>query len=431
MDKNIYTQVEMAKKGIISDELEFVAESEQTDMDELCKCVARGKVVILKNRVHPVKPLGIGKGLSTKVNANIGTSNLSCDISHELKKLDISVLYGTDTIMDLSTGDGINQTRKAVMERSTVPVGTVPVYEAAIKAVNEKKAIKFMSVDDIFDIIEHNGRDGVDFITVHCGINKSSLERVRKNKRLSGVVSRGGVFMIEWMIYNEKENPLYEHFDRLVDIAGKYDMVLSLGDGMRPGSLEDSTDKPQIQEMLFLGELQSYAIDRGVQVIIEGPGHIPINEIQTNIQIQKKLCNNAPFYVLGPIVTDLGFGYDHITSAIGGAMAGYFGADFLCYVTPAEHLGLPSLDDVKRGVIASKIAALASDYAKGNKKVIEKNKQVALLRKERKWDELASFALDPERIKEYRKDLKKEMDDICTMCGDYCAIKKLDELLKS
>lgn len=237
--------------------------------------------------------------------------------------------------------------------------------------------------------------------------------------------------MIEWMIYNEKENPLYEHFDRLVDIAGKYDMVLSLGDGMRPGSLEDSTDKPQIQEMLFLGELQSYAIDRGVQVIIEGPGHIPINEIQTNIQIQKKLCNNAPFYVLGPIVTDLGFGYDHITSAIGGAMAGYFGADFLCYVTPAEHLGLPSLDDVKRGVIASKIAALASDYAKGNKKVIEKNKQVALLRKERKWDELASFALDPERIKEYRKDLKKEMDDICTMCGDYCAIKKLDELLKS
>jgi len=331
--------------------------------------------------------------------------------------------------MDLSTGGDINKTRKAIMKHTTIPIGTVPVYEAAINSVKAKKALKNMTADDLFSAIEQNGKDGVDFVTVHCGVTLSTVERLKNERRLSGAVSRGGVFLIEWMIYNEKENPLYEHYDRLIEIAKKYDMVLSLGDGMRPGCLEDATDRPQVQEMIFLGELQKTALDYGVQVMIEGPGHIPINEIQTNVQLQKKLCNYAPFYVLGPIVTDLGVGYDHITSAIGGAMAAYFGADFLCYVTPAEHLGLPTLEDVKRGVIASRIAAISADFAKGHKPTIEKNRLMSKLRKERKWTDLAELSIDPSRIKDYRKDLSSESDGICTMCGDYCAIKKLEEVL--
>ncbi len=424
------TQAEMAKKGIISDEIRYIAKEEQINEAVLCEYVSEGFAVILKNNVHDIKPLGIGKNLRTKINANIGTSNLTSSIDFELEKLDISIKYGADTAMDLSTGKNIMDTRKAIMKHSSIPIGTVPVYQAAINAAKEKNALKNMSVDDIFDVIEQNGKDGVDFITVHCGVNLSALERLKKQGRVSGAVSRGGVFLLEWMVYNEKENPLYEYYDRLVDIARKYDMVLSLGDGMRPGCLEDATDRSQVQEMIFLGELQKFALENGVQVMIEGPGHIPINEIQTNIQLEKKLCNNAPFYVLGPIVTDLGIGYDHITSAIGGAMAACYGADFLCYVTPAEHLGLPTADDVKRGVIASKIAALAADYAKGNRVNIKKNEIMSKLRRDRKWTEIADLSIDPDRISEYRKDLGQESDDICTMCGDYCAIKKLDDVLK-
>lgn len=424
------TQIEKARQGIYSEELMYISEAENIKKDELAELIMNGFAIILKNKIHDIKPLGIGKKLRTKINANIGTSNLTSSLEFEIEKLHLCVKYGADTIMDLSTGNNINKTRKAIMEHSTIPIGTVPIYEAAINSIEKRKALKYMTADDIFNTIEENGRDGIDFITVHCGINRSTFQRLKNHKRLSGVVSRGGVFMLEWMIYNDKENPLYEYYDRLVEIAKRYDMVLSLGDGMRPGCLEDSTDRSQIQEMIFLGELQKYALDNGVQVMIEGPGHIPMNEIQTNIELQKKLCNNAPFYVLGPIVTDLGIGYDHITSAIGGAMASYFGADYLCYVTPAEHLGLPTLDDVKRGIIASKIAALSADYAKGNPSIIEKNKLISTLRKERKWQELNQLTLDHGRIEEYRKDIKEDNEDICTMCGDYCAIKKLEEVLE-
>lgn len=424
--KKIILEKEIAKKGIISNAVKKVAEYESLNPEELAKKVAEGKVIILK---HKEKYLGIGESTKTKVNANIGTSPEVCDLSLEIEKLMVAEKYGTDTVMDLSTGGSLDKIRKTILKKSSVPVGTVPIYQAAIESINEKGALIKMDEDKIFEVIEKHAKDGVSFITVHCGLNLKSVERLRKNPRKSLVVSRGGAFLISWMISNEKENPLYKNFDRLLEIAKKYDIVLSLGDGLRPGGIIDSTDSAQIEELLTLGELTKYAWENNVQVIIEGPGHIPINEIETNVLLEKKICHNAPFYVLGPIVCDIAPGYDHITSAIGGAIAAWKGADFLCYVTPSEHLSLPGVEEVKEGVIAAKIAAHAGDIGKGIKNTKELDFLMDIARTERKWKEEMQIAIDKEKFKKLRMKFPLKNKDVCTMCGKYCAIKIVEKYL--
>ncbi|PIU86529.1 MAG: phosphomethylpyrimidine synthase, partial [Deltaproteobacteria bacterium CG06_land_8_20_14_3_00_44_19] len=366
----------------------------------------------------------IGKGLRTKINANIGTSNDHIDVSEELEKMRVAIKAGADTIMDLSTGGEVDEIRKEIIRESSVPIGTVPIYQAAVETVQKKKeSIVHMTVEDIFKVIEKHAEDGIDFITVHCGVTRESVGRLKREGRLMDIVSRGGAFLVEWMAYNNKENPLFEHFDRLLDIARAYDVTLSLGDGLRPGCLADATDRGQVQELVILGELTERAWAVDVQVMIEGPGHVPINQIEANVLLEKRLCHGAPFYVLGPLVTDLAPGYDHITSAIGGAIAASAGADFLCYVTPSEHLGLPSVDDVREGVVASKIAAHAADIAKGIKGAIEEDNRMAMSRKKLDWESQINLALDPEKARRIRNSRKPEDSDVCTMCGEFCAIK--------
>jgi phosphomethylpyrimidine synthase len=369
------SQIRAARDGKITQEMKRIAKDEGIDVNALRENVATGKAAILANNRHKnFTPKGVGKGLSVKVNANIGTSPERVDIKDELKKLKMACDAGADAVMDLSTGGNLDEIRKIIMAEAGIPIGTVPIYQTAVETVKKKKPVTSMVPDDIFDVIEKHGADGVDFVTVHCGVTQNSLARLKKQGRITDIVSRGGAFLAEWMIINKKENPLYEQFDRLVKIAKRYDMTLSLGDGLRPGCIADATDRGQIEELVILGELCATALENDVQVMIEGPGHVPINQIETNMVLQKKLCNEAPFYVLGPIVTDLAPGYDHITSAIGGALAGYYGADFLCYVTPSEHLGLPSPQDVWDGVIVTKIAAHAADLARGNEKAFQRDK---------------------------------------------------------
>lgn len=419
-------EMKIAKKGIISEAVKKISEIEKEKAEEIAKRVAEGRIVILK---HKNKVLGIGEGLKTKINANIGTSPEVCDLDLELKKLKVAEKYGTDTVMDLSTGGDIDKIRRKIIEESNVPVGTVPIYQAAIEAIEKKGGIIKMDEESIFKVIEKNVEDGVSFITVHCGVNLKGIERLRKNPRKSLVVSRGGAFLIMWMISNEKENPLYKNFDRLIEIAKKKDIVLSLGDGLRPGGLIDSTDSSQLEELLTLGELTKYARENNVQVIIEGPGHIPINEIEANVQIEKKICNGAPFYVLGPVVCDIAPGYDHITSAIGGAIAAWKGADFLCYVTPSEHLSLPGVEEVKEGVIAAKIAAHIGDIGKGIKGSIEIDYLMDMARTERNWRKEREIAIDKEKFDELRKKFPLKEKDVCTMCGKYCALKMVEKYL--
>jgi phosphomethylpyrimidine synthase len=371
--------------------------------------------------------MGIGRGLRTKINANIGTSRDCMNVEEELKKLAVAIEAGADTIMDLSTGGSIDEVRKEIVRHSTVPVGTVPIYQAAIEAVGRKKAMVEMTVDEIFAVIERQAEDGIDFITVHCGLTREAARRLKKEGRLMDVVSRGGAFTIEWMAYNKKENPLYEYYDRLLELARSYDLTLSLGDGMRPGSIADATDRAQVQELIVLGELAQQALEKGVQVMIEGPGHVPINQIEANILLQKQLCHGAPFYVLGPLVTDAAPGYDHITSAIGGALAASYGADFLCYVTPSEHLRLPTIEDVREGVIASKIAAHAGDIAKGVKGAMERDIAMSRCRKNLDWKGQIEASLDPIKAKALRDSRTPAEDDVCTMCGEFCAIKILNK----
>jgi len=426
MKKEIILEKELAKKGIVSKALKEVAKEENLNEEKLLKKVAEGKIVILK---HKNKYLGIGEGLRTKINANIGTSPDVCDIDFELKKLKAAEKYGTDTIMDLSIGGNIDEIRRKIIKESNVPVGTVPIYQAAIESIREKGGVIKMSEDKIFEVIEKHAEDGVSFITVHCGVTIKAIERLKKNPRKSLVVSRGGAFLISWIITNGKENPLYKNFDRLIEIAKKYDLVLSLGDGLRPGGLIDSTDISQIEELLTLGELTKYAWEENVQVIIEGPGHIPINEIETNVLLEKKICQGAPFYVLGPIVTDIAPGYDHITSAIGGAIAAWKGADFLCYVTPSEHLSLPGIEEVIEGVIAAKIAAHAGDIGKGIKKEIEKDYLMDILRTKRDWKGEKEIAIDKEKFEKLRNKFPLKEKDVCTMCGEFCAIKIVEKYL--
>jgi phosphomethylpyrimidine synthase len=358
------TQLEAARKGIITNKMQTAAAAEGVSPEFIRDGIAKGTIIISHNdktHQHGI-PLAVGAGLRTKVNANIGTSADDTDITKELEKARVAVKHGADAIMDLSTGGPVDEIRRAIVAKTKACIGSVPLYQAATDTVRvKKKALVDMTADDIFKGIIKHLDDGVDFITVHCGVTRSTVERMKNEGRIMDVVSRGGSFTIEWMSYNNKENPLYENFDRLLEITKEYDATLSLGDGFRPGCLADATDRAQIHELIILGELTQRAWDAGVQVMIEGPGHVPLNQIQTNIQLQKRLCHGAPFYVLGPLVTDIAPGYDHITCAIGGAIAGAAGADFLCYVTPSEHLALPEIEDVRNGVIASRIAAHAAD----------------------------------------------------------------------
>jgi len=418
------TQLEMARKNKISEEMEICAEYEGVDPEFIRKGVENGNIVVIRNKKHKsISPLAIGKGLKTKVNANIGTSKDRTDIDLELKKVRVSFAAGADTIMDLSTGGDIRAIRKAIIKESSLVIGTVPIYQAAVQMLNSKKAIVEMTAEDMFGVIEENGEDGVDFITVHCGITRKSIGCLDIGGRHLGIVSRGGSFLANWIRCNKRENPLYEQYDKLLELAGHYDMVLSLGDGLRPGCIADATDRAQIEELITLGELTKRARDQGVQVMIEGPGHVPIREIKANVELEKSLCQGAPFYVLGPIPTDIAPGYDHITAAIGGAIAGSAGADFLCYVTPAEHLRLPTIEDVKEGIIASKIAAHIADIAKGVPGAIEKDLLMAKYRDEFNWEGQVNISIDPEKVRACLETSESAGKEGCTMCGEFCAIK--------
>jgi phosphomethylpyrimidine synthase len=423
------TQPEMAKKGVITPQMKRVAQCEAVAVEVIQQAVAQGTVVIPANKNHDnLVACGIGKGLMTKVNANIGTSSDFGDVNTELEKLAVAIDAGADTVMDLSTGGDVNSIRRAIIAQSHLAVGTVPIYQAGIEAVKRHGAIVKMTEDELFKAIEQHARDGVDFVTVHCGVTRQAIARLKQQKRVADVVSRGGAFLMGWMLHNERENPLYEHFDRLLEIARQYDVTLSLGDGMRPGSLADATDSPQIEELLALGELVGRARDARVQVMVEGPGHLPLNHIEANVRLEKSICGGAPFYVLGPLVTDIAAGYDHITGAIGGAVAAAAGTDFLCYVTPAEHLSLPDVEDVRQGVIASRIAAHAGDIAKGVKGAADRDRQMSLARKRLDWQEQARLSLDRERFSRVHGK-HRTAGAACSMCGQFCAMDLAEKYL--
>jgi phosphomethylpyrimidine synthase len=423
------TQLEVAGKGIISPQMTSVAQYEGVEAEVIRQGVSRGTIVIPANIKHTnLTPRGIGQGLKTKVNANIGSSSDFGNIDTELEKLRVAIEAGADTVMDLSTGGDISAIRQAVIASSPLPVGTVPIYQAGIIAIAKYGAIVRMTADDLFSVIKEHVCDGVDFITVHCGVTQSAIARLKKQGRVADVVSRGGAFLIGWMLHNKRENPLYEQYDRLLDLAKEFDVTLSLGDGMRPGCLADATDWAQVEELLTLGELVQRAQQAGVQVMVEGPGHLPLNQIETNVQLQKTICKGAPFYVLGPLVTDIGAGYDHITGAIGGAIAAAAGTDFLCYVTPAEHLSLPDPEDVWRGVIASRIAAHAGDIVKGVKSAQEWDRQMSIARRELDWEEQTKLSLNPELSRQIHAK-HASAGTACSMCGEFCAMALMKEYL--
>jgi phosphomethylpyrimidine synthase len=423
------TQLELAKQGVISPQIKQVAQQEDVSQDVIQQYAAEGEIVIPSNVNHNnLVTRGIGKGLTVKVNANIGTSSDYGDIKVELEKLRIAAQFGTDTVMDLSTGGDITAIRQAIITDSTLPIGTVPIYQAGIEAIERHGAIVNMLTDELFAVIEQQAKDGVDFMTVHCGVTQAAISRLKHQHRLTDVVSRGGAFLIGWMLHNDRENPLYEYFDRLLDIARKFDVTLSLGDGMRPGSIADATDRAQVEELITLGELVERAREAGVQTMVEGPGHLPLDQIATNVQLEKRLCHGAPFYVLGPLVTDIAAGYDHITAAIGGAIAATSGADFLCYVTPSEHLSLPDVEDVKMGVIASRIAAHAADIARGTKKANEWDRKMSISRKNLDWESQAKLSLDPEKVRLIHNKYTTT-GQTCSMCGKYCAMALVEKYL--
>lgn len=417
--------LEAVKKGILTQTIKRALSIEKIDKKRFFSELKAGKIVIPKNSKskRKVEVCAVGQSLKVKVNANIGTSVESCSLDTEKKKAVASYKAGADFIMDLSTGGNLGKIRKAILKTIPLPLGTVPVYEAAVNSTVKKESFLKMTVDDFFNAIEKHAKDGVDFITVHCGLNMDSLERLNRQGRLMDIVSRGGAITAKWMVHNGRENPYYEDYGRLLEIAKKYDLTLSLGDAMRPGCLKDATDRAQIQELIILGELASHALKNGVQAMIEGPGHIPLNQIEENMKLQQSLCKGAPFYVLGPLVTDIAPGYDHITSAIGGALAAWKGASLLCYVTPAEHLKLPDESDAKKGVIASRIAAHAADIAKGIPGAQEIDDKISKFRKKRSWKKQFQYAIDPEKAAKMRKKNLSLTRDICTMCGEYCSMK--------
>lgn len=424
-------QLEYAKNNIKTPLMKKVAHQEGLNPHIILKRIKDGRIVIPLNRTHNInRPCGIGYGLSTKVNANIGTSTDKSQLADELKKLEIAVKYGADTIMDLSIGGNLKKIRKEILERSSIPVGTVPIYEIAVNAQKKRGNFLKFSLGDILDTLELQAQERVDFFTIHAGVTQKSLNKLKKHKRVLDIVSRGGAILASWMNYHKRENPFYEYFDRVLNIAYKYDICLSLGDGLRPGSILDATDEAQVCELEILGELQHRAKAKFVQVMIEGPGHIPLDQIKKNIILEKRLCHNAPFYVLGPLVTDIAAGYDHISSAIGGALAASFGADFLCYVTPSEHLRHPSVEDVREGVIASKIAAHAADIVKRRRLAIEWDKDISEARKIRNWKRQIELSIDPDKASYYRTSSKPHLLDVCTMCGKYCSIKLMEKCTK-
>ena len=425
------TQMQLARQGIITAAMEIVAKQEGLSPELIRNRVAEGTIAICANINHKnLVPRGVGLGLSTKVNANIGTSSAYPDIEPEIEKLEVAIAAGADAVMDLSTGDNIDLSRQSIINKSTVMVGTVPIYQATVEAIKKYGVVVDMTGDDLLAVIEKQAQDGADFMTIHCGITTSVLDRLKQQGRIADVVSRGGSFITGWMLHNNKENPLYERYDEILDICEKYDVTMSLGDGLRPGCIEDATDRAQIQELLVLGELVDRAWQRGIQVIVEGPGHMPYDQIAANVKLQKQLCQGAPFYVLGPLVPDVAPGYDHITAAIGGTLAATAGADFLCYVTPAEHLGLPTIDDVKEGVIASRIAGHAADIVKGVNGAKHWDLEMSKARKALDWEKQIELAIDPEKAKKYRKARNADNTEACSMCGDYCAMKIVGEYLE-
>jgi len=396
---------------------------ENISQKKLSEGINKGSIVVLKNKNRKIKPLAIGKGLSVKINTNIGTSTDSYDPKYELKKLNAALEAKADTIMDLSVGGDIRKTRKVILANSPIPVGTVPIYEAAIKAKKKFGDFSEMTPELILETIEEQAKDGIDFFTIHAGIDKNTVKRLQSKKRYGGVVSRGGAILVRWIIENQKENPLITYFPQILDIAKKYNIALSLGDGMRPGALSDSLDYFQIKELINLGKLVKLAKKKGVQVIIEGPGHVPINQIELNVKLQKELCYDTPFYILGPLVLDSALGFDHITSAIGSSIAAMHGADFICVVTPKEHLGQPNPQDIKQGTIAAKIAAHAVNILK-NKTLRQQENLLSKARRKRDWDNHIARSLFPREAKKLTKGLK--LSDVCTMCGNYCSLKIID-----
>ncbi|GAA0126541.1 phosphomethylpyrimidine synthase ThiC [Clostridium sp. CTA-19] len=425
---NYTTQMDAAKKGIITKEMEIVAKKEQIDVQALRELIAKGQVVIPANKNHKsLSPEGIGKGMKTKINVNLGISKDCYFIEKEMEKVKKAIEMKAESIMDLSNYGKTAEFRRNLVEYSPAIIGTVPIYDAIgfyDKELDEITAKEFL------DVVEKHAKDGADFVTIHAGLNKEAADTFKRNKRLTNIVSRGGSLLFAWMEVNNKENPFYEYYDRLLDICEEYDVTLSLGDGCRPGCNADSTDAVQIKELITLGELTLRAWEKNVQVIIEGPGHMTLDEIKTNVLLEKKLCHDAPFYVLGPLVTDIAPGYDHITSAIGGAIAAAAGADFLCYVTPAEHLRLPNIEDMKEGIISTKIAAHAGDLAKGINGARELDDAMSKARAELDWDMMFKLALDSEKPKRYREESMPEHSDTCTMCGKMCAVRNMNKVLK-
>ncbi len=424
---NYTTQMDAARKGIVTKEIETVAEKEGMKVEELMKLVARGKVAIPANKNHKsLNAEGVGKGLRTKINVNLGISKDCNDIEKELEKVQLAIDMKAEAIMDLSCFGKTQEFRQRTVDMYPGMIGTVPMYDAV---GFYDKELKELTAEDLLNVVETHAKDGVDFMTIHAGINRETAEVFKRNPRLTNLVSRGGTLLFAWMQLNGKENPFYEYFDKVLDICEKYDVTISLGDACRPGSIADSTDPSQIKELMTLGELTKRAWERNVQIMIEGPGHMALNEIKANMLLEKKLCYDAPFYVLGPIVTDIAPGYDHITSAIGGAIAASNGADFLCYVTPAEHLRLPDLDDVKEGIIATKIAAHAADIAKGIKGARKWDNEMSEARRNLDWNKMFELAIDPEKARKYRENSKPEDEKTCTMCGKMCAVRNMNKIM--
>ncbi len=424
------TQKTEARAGRTTREMQWAAELEGVEAETIRRGVAEGTVVVCRNSNRPdTPPLAVGKGLSTKVNANIGSSRDDSCLEMELEKLRVAVEAGAHTVMDLSTGGDLDDIRRRILAESPVAVGTVPLYQVVADALAAGREPWRIDAEEIFEVIERQGEQGVDYITVHCGVNLRSLERLKNEGRVLDVVSRGGSLTIEWMVRNDRDNPLFTDYDRLLEIAARHEMTLSLGDGMRPGCLADATDRAQVEELVTLGELARRAWEAGVQVMIEGPGHVPLHRIRTNIELQKELCHGAPFYVLGPLVTDIGAGYDHITAAIGGAVAAMHGADFLCYVTPSEHLGLPGVKEVREGVIGALIAAHAADIAKGVPGAMDRDIEMSRKRKAMYWEGQIACALDPVRAREIREAHPPADGEVCTMCSELCAIKTAEAAL--
>lgn len=421
------TQMAAARRGELTPAMRQVLAAERIDENDLLAGLASGTIVVPANHKHgSLRGCGVGKGLRTKVNVNLGVSEDCCHVEGELDKVRRAIELKADAIMDLSTFGDTRAFRRRTVELSPVMIGTVPVYDAVARYGKEVGRI---TVDDFFETVHVHAEDGVDFMTIHAGLTQTALQRLKNRPRLSHVVSRGGSLLLDWMSANDRENPFYEHFDRLLDLCREYDITLSLGDGLRPGCLKDATDAAQIQELILLGELSARCREAEVQVMIEGPGHVPLNEVVANMQLEKKLCQGAPFYVLGPIVTDVAPGYDHITSAIGGALAGAAGADFLCYVTPAEHLRLPDAQDMKEGIVAARIAAHAADIAKGIPGAQDWDNAMGEARRELDWTRMFELAIDPEKARAYRASSRPIDAETCTMCGDLCAVKRSRRIL--